>query len=88
MQGHIVQTSHPPLQCFNCEKEGHFAQNCCQGQQSRANLIDFNNSQSDTILTPPEDHIIQLLAEIESMNMEDRVKLAQGMGVAKDFPTA
>jgi len=35
-----------------------------------------------------EDRIAQLSAEIDVMNVEDRVKLAQGMGVAEDFPTA
>ena len=88
MQSWVAQTNRPPLQCFNCGKEGHFVWNCRQGQRSQANLIDFDDAQSDTTLAPTVDRIAQLLVEIDTMNVEDRVKLAQGMGVAEDFPTA
>jgi len=91
MQGHVAQTNRAPLKCFNCRKEGHFARNCCQGQSRAnwANLIDFNDTQSDTTLAPStKDRIAQLTTEIGSMSIEDRVKLAQGMGVAEDFPNA
>ena len=88
VQGHIAQTNRAPLQCFNCGKEGHFTRNCHQGQWSRANLIDFDDLQSDTTLAPPGDRIVQLSAEIDLISIDKWVKLAQGMGVAEDFPTA
>ena len=88
-QGHVAQTNRPPLTCFNCRKEGHFARNCFQRRQTNANLIDFQDNISETTLVPDErDCITQLCSEIDSMTIEDRMKLVQEMGVAEDFPSA
>ena len=88
-QGRVAQTNRPPLTCFNCRREGHFAQNCFQRRQTNANLIDFQDNASKTTLIPNEgDPIAQLCSKINAMTIDDRMKLVQEMGVAEDFPSA
>jgi len=39
-------------------------------------------------MTPGLSHIAQLKSELDSMNFNDKMKLAQEMGADEDFPSA
>ena len=81
--------------CFQCRQQGHFAHNCPQRQHhsnNYANLIDFNdndqeyyNNYAPQQTTNPLDDI---KAQLAHLSRDDKAKLAEEMGVDKDFPTA
>jgi hypothetical protein len=82
-----------PLVCFQCGKEGHFAQNCLQCCfNANAATLEEPQYQIDSYLTEqqeePESHITCLKAELNMMMTEDRERLAMEMGTDEDFPSA
>ncbi len=95
-QGNAAAMGNMSNACFQCGEVGHFVRNCPKhrqgGQYNRtANLIDFNDNQSfpETEVVV-EDPIEALQAQLNSLSMENREKLALAMGGGdrQDFPSA
>ena len=87
------------MQCFNCGKEGHYAQNCPQKRlqpwnerhNRQANLINLQEEgEQDYEMQDAQepDSIASVQAQLEAMPLEDQMHLAKEMGVSQDFPSA
>ena len=87
------------MQCFNCGKEGHYAQNCpqkrlqpCNERHNRqANLIDLQEEgEQDYEMQEVQelDSVASVHAQLESMPLKDQMHLEKEMGVSQDFPLA
>ncbi len=95
-QGNTTATGNSSNACFQCGEVGHFTRNCpkhCQGGQYNrmANLIDFNDNQGFPKTNVTEEDPVEVLqAQLNSLSMENREKLALAMGGGdrQDFPSA
>ena len=91
------------FRCFNCGKEGHYACNCPQKKfipqnkrnNRQANLIDLQDEEEQDQFynykmhnVQETDSVVSVHAQLESMPLEDQMRLAKEMGVSQDFPLA
>jgi len=69
---------------------GYFARNCpCHRQGgTRANLIDFNDKYDNYEGFKTPNYVNEIKQQLNTMSLDEKVKLAEEMGVAEDFPTA
>jgi len=70
---------------------GHFAKSCPSRPRTNANLIDLDikeGNKEQYAQEHPQDHIAQMKAVLAQMSLSEKAKMAQQMGVAKDFPAA
>src|SRR6266478_4782241 len=95
-QGNVTTTGNSLNACFQCGEVGHFTRNCPKRRQGNqynqtANLIDFNDNQSFPETEAIEEDPVEVLqAQLNSLSMENREKLALAMGGGdrQDFPSA
>ena len=81
------QQNRPPLICFQCGKEGHFAQNCSQRRYA-VNYTEQTETPETSAPYEARDPIASLAAQLAALTVEEKEKLAQEVGGDEDFPSA
>jgi len=88
--GRAAPQNRPPLICFQCGKEGHFARNCPQRRYA-TNYAEYDAGTSTATMEPyePRDPIESLKAQLDALTIEEKEKLAEEVGSSsEDFPSA
>jgi len=87
--GRAAPQNRPPLICFQCGKEGHFARNCPQ-RCFATNYAEYDAGASTSTMEPyePRDPIASLKAQLDALTVDEKEKLAAEVGGDEDFSSA
>jgi hypothetical protein len=98
LYGRATQDGPPQGKCYNCGKEGHYACDCHMHRSANIcytdeqNYMDHGEGQNLNYLVmqpeQPQINVQQLGNQLSALMLEQKVELADTMGVSQDFPSA
>jgi Retrotransposon gag protein len=98
LYGRAAQDGPPRGKCYNCGKEGHYTHNCHMRHganicyMDEQNYMDYGGGQdlNYPVMQPeqPQINVQQLGNQLSALSLDQKVELADAMGVSQDFPSA